>query len=83
MKIRTHMAVSVDGFVATPDGRPAILTVPDFNPAVSHGFPTAEAGGRDRGSQRARPRTRRPCSPPANSGERRFRCRARTLRSNK
>ncbi len=49
MKIRTHMAVSVDGFVATPDGRPAILTVPDFNPAVSHGFP--HVSGRDRGTR--------------------------------
>jgi dihydrofolate reductase len=39
MKIRTHMAVSVDGFVATPDGRPAILTLPDFDPGLSHGFP--------------------------------------------
>jgi dihydrofolate reductase len=39
MKIRTHMAVSVDRFVATPDGRPAILTLPDFDPGVSHGFP--------------------------------------------
>jgi dihydrofolate reductase len=39
MKIRTHMAVSVDGFVATPDGRPAILTLADFDPGRSHGFP--------------------------------------------
>jgi dihydrofolate reductase len=39
MKIRTHMAVSIDGFVATPDGRPAILTLPDFEPSRSHGFP--------------------------------------------
>ncbi|HEY1511048.1 MAG TPA: hypothetical protein VGF93_18715, partial [Solirubrobacteraceae bacterium] len=38
MKIRTHMAVSVDGFVATPDGRPAILTLADFDPGRSHGF---------------------------------------------
>ena len=39
MKIRTHMAVSIDGFVATPDGRPAILALPDFDPGRSHGFP--------------------------------------------
>jgi dihydrofolate reductase len=39
MKIRTHMAVSVDGFVATPDGGPAIRTLPGFDPGVSHGFP--------------------------------------------
>jgi dihydrofolate reductase len=39
MQIRTHMAVSIDGFISTPDGRPAIVALPDFNPSVSHGFP--------------------------------------------
>jgi dihydrofolate reductase len=39
MRIRTYMFVSVDGFVSTPDGWPAQLQLPDFNPAVSHGFP--------------------------------------------
>jgi dihydrofolate reductase len=39
MRIRTYMAVSVDGFVSGPDGMPAQLLMPDFNPAVSHGFP--------------------------------------------
>ncbi len=33
------MAVSVDGFVTGPDGMPAQLLMPDFNPVVSHGFP--------------------------------------------
>lgn len=37
MQIRTHIGVSVDGFVATPDGRPALLSMPDFVPGVSHG----------------------------------------------
>ena len=39
MQIRTHMGVSVDGFVASPDGRPALLSMPDFVPGVSHGHP--------------------------------------------
>lgn len=39
MQIRTHIGVSVDGFVATPDGRPALLSMPDFIPGVSHGHP--------------------------------------------
>lgn len=39
MRIRTHIAVSVDGFIATPDGLPAILTAPDFESGLSHGHP--------------------------------------------
>ena len=39
MRIRTYSSVSVDGFVTGPDGMPAQLLMPDFNPAVSHGFP--------------------------------------------
>ena len=39
MRIRTHIGVSVDGFVATPGGRPALLSMPDFVPGVSHGHP--------------------------------------------
>jgi dihydrofolate reductase len=39
MQIRTHMGVSLDGFVATPDGLPAWLAMPDFVPGKSHGFP--------------------------------------------
>jgi dihydrofolate reductase len=39
MRIRSRMGVSVDGFVSTPDGRPALLAMPDFVPGKSHGFP--------------------------------------------
>jgi len=39
VQIRTHIGVSVDGFVATPGGRPALLSMPDFVPGVSHGHP--------------------------------------------
>jgi dihydrofolate reductase len=39
MLIRSRMGVSVDGFVATPDGMPALLAVPGFVPGVSHGHP--------------------------------------------
>jgi dihydrofolate reductase len=37
MQIRAHIGVSADGFVATPDGRPALLAVPGFVPGESHG----------------------------------------------
>jgi dihydrofolate reductase len=33
------MGVSLDGFVATPDGAPALLAMPGFVPGVSHGYP--------------------------------------------
>jgi dihydrofolate reductase len=33
------MGVSLDGFVATPDGYPALLAMPGFEPARSHGYP--------------------------------------------
>jgi dihydrofolate reductase len=39
MRIRTHIAVSVDGFIASPDGLPTILTAPDFESGLSHGHP--------------------------------------------
>jgi dihydrofolate reductase len=39
MLIRSRMGVSVDGFVATPDGLPALLAMPGFVPGVSHGHP--------------------------------------------
>ncbi|HWE64690.1 MAG TPA: dihydrofolate reductase family protein [Chloroflexota bacterium] len=39
MLIRARIGVSVDGFIATPDGRPAILAMPDFVPGVSYGHP--------------------------------------------
>ena len=39
MLIKSRMGVSVDGFVATPDGVPALHAMPGFVPGVSHGFP--------------------------------------------
>jgi dihydrofolate reductase len=39
MQIRTRMAVSLDGFVATRDGLPAWLSMPDFVPGESYGYP--------------------------------------------
>jgi hypothetical protein len=39
MLIRSRMGVSLDGFVATPDGYPALLAMPGFEPARSHGYP--------------------------------------------
>src|SRR4051794_6802497 len=39
MRIRTHMGVSVDGFVASADGRPALLSMPNFVRGQSHGHP--------------------------------------------
>ena len=37
MKIRTRLCMSLDGYVTTPDGWPAQLADPDFNPE-SYGF---------------------------------------------
>jgi hypothetical protein len=37
MLIRTHIGVSLDGFVATPDGLPAWDAIPTFGPG-SHGY---------------------------------------------
>jgi dihydrofolate reductase len=39
MLIKARMGISADGFVATPDGWPALVTAPGFVPAVSHGYP--------------------------------------------
>ncbi len=39
MKIRARIGVSLDGFVATTDGRPALLALSDFVPGKSHGYP--------------------------------------------
>lgn len=44
MQIRTHLGVSIDGFVAGIDGRPALLSMPAFVPGVSHGYPEFIAG---------------------------------------
>ena len=34
MLIKSRMGISADGFVATPDGWPALVTAPGFVPAV-------------------------------------------------
>ncbi len=39
MLIRSRMGVSVDGFVAAPDGLPALLAMPGLVPGASHGHP--------------------------------------------
>jgi dihydrofolate reductase len=39
MRIKTHIGVSLDGYISTPDGWPAILTSPDFESGRSHGHP--------------------------------------------
>jgi dihydrofolate reductase len=39
MMIRTRMAVSLDGFIATPDGRPVWLAMPGFVPHGSYDWP--------------------------------------------
>jgi dihydrofolate reductase len=38
MKIRTRMSMSADGYVTTPNGRPAQLADPAFVPGESHGI---------------------------------------------
>jgi hypothetical protein len=46
MLIKTHHSVSLDGFSATRDGRPAITQVTEFAPKKTHGIPefTATCG---------------------------------------
>jgi dihydrofolate reductase len=39
MEIRTRMCMSLDGYLATSDGRPVQLADPTFVPGESHGFP--------------------------------------------
>jgi dihydrofolate reductase len=39
MLIKARMGISADGFVATPDGMPALLAMPGFVPGESHGYP--------------------------------------------
>ncbi len=39
MKIRIHIGVSIDGYVANTEGRPAVLLSPGFAPRTSGGFP--------------------------------------------
>jgi hypothetical protein len=43
MLIRTRVGVSVDGFIATPDGRPTFVVMPDFSPHESYGWPEFDA----------------------------------------
>jgi dihydrofolate reductase len=43
MQIRTRLGISVDGFIATPDGRPAFLAMPDFVPHGSYDWPAFNA----------------------------------------
>jgi dihydrofolate reductase len=38
MRIRTHIGVSIDGYVATEEGQPAVLSVPNFVPGRTHGY---------------------------------------------
>ncbi len=39
MQIRTHIGISLDGFAATPDGKPAWESTGTFVPGESHGNP--------------------------------------------
>jgi dihydrofolate reductase len=39
MLIKARMGMSVDGYVGTADGWPALLAMPDFVPSQSHGYP--------------------------------------------
>jgi dihydrofolate reductase len=39
MLIRTRIGVSLDGFVSTRDGRPAVLAMPGFDGGALYGFP--------------------------------------------
>jgi dihydrofolate reductase len=43
MQIRTRLGISVDGFIATPDGRPAFLAMPEFVPHESYDWPAFNA----------------------------------------
>jgi hypothetical protein len=45
VKIRTHMGVSVDGFVATADGWPVLLSMPGFAGRESYGLPELRRPG--------------------------------------
>lgn len=46
MVIRTYMAVSIDGYISTPDGWPVQLSMPDFAGRTSYGLPEFLAGCR-------------------------------------
>lgn len=39
MGIKARMGISIDGYVATPDGTPTLIKAAGFVPGQSHGFP--------------------------------------------
>jgi dihydrofolate reductase len=39
VRIKARMGMSIDGYVATTDGMPALIRAADFVPGVSHGYP--------------------------------------------
>jgi dihydrofolate reductase len=39
MRIKTHLGTSVDGFISSADGLPALLSMPSFESGASHGPP--------------------------------------------
>jgi dihydrofolate reductase len=39
VRIKARMGISVDGYVATPDGMPSLVMAEGFVPGESHGFP--------------------------------------------
>ena len=42
--IKTYTALSMDGFVSGPDGRPSHLSLPTYEPGKTHGFREFQAG---------------------------------------
>lgn len=44
MRIKARMGMSIDGYVATTDGMPALVKAADFVPGVSHGYPEFISG---------------------------------------
>ena len=47
MLIRTHVGVSVDGFISGPDGLPAWDSAPGWDHGTSHGYAEFNAGNDD------------------------------------
>src|SRR5919197_4032118 len=43
MQIRTRVGMSIDGVIASPDGRPAFLAMPGFSPHSSYDWPAFDA----------------------------------------
>jgi dihydrofolate reductase len=39
MQIKTHLGISLDGYISSADGLPALLAMPGFEPSRSHGYP--------------------------------------------